>query len=83
MSDKAGEYQSLRTQTPPILRQRDGRWFIVTCTGNLEIEAPIGPWFAAEFLSKVVAPAVGVPSQPNQESSPHASSRPYLPPYDR
>lgn len=52
------DYHLVRVDTPPILRQRDGKWFAVVIHGGLEIEAPIGKWFAAEFMVRIVIPQV-------------------------
>ena len=57
----SSDYRTITTPTPPVLRERDGGWFIVVIAANLEIEAPVGPWFAHEFLSRVVAPLVPTP----------------------
>lgn len=59
----SSEYRTIATTTPPVLRQRDGRWFIVVAAANLEVEAPLGPWFASEFMSRVVAPLVAPPTE--------------------
>lgn len=54
----ATEYQLIKTETPPILRERNGQWFVVVIAGTVEIEAPLGEWFAGEFLKRVVLPKV-------------------------
>jgi len=41
---------------PPVLVERDGQWFIRITDGNLAIEAPIGEWFATQFITRLVIP---------------------------
>jgi hypothetical protein len=52
------EYKTIKTETPPILRERDGRLFVVVVAGTTEIEAPLGEWFAGEFVKRVILPKV-------------------------
>lgn len=51
-------YHIVRVDTPPSLRQRDGGWFIVTIYDGTEIEAPVGQWFLAEVMVRLVVPTV-------------------------
>lgn len=46
----------LETQTPPVIREIDGAWFIVITDGETEMIAPIGAWFALQFITRVVIP---------------------------
>lgn len=65
----SSDYRTIATSTPPVLRERDGGWFIVVIAANLEIEAPVGPWFAHEFLSRVVAPLVPTPKDQHHDQA--------------
>ena len=61
------------TQTPPIIREISGQWFVVIVLDNQqEIAAPIGEWFAAQFITRVVLPklVLNAMNDPNQPSLP-------------
>lgn len=54
------QMRSVTTQTPPIIREVDGKWFIVLTDGQTEMIAPIGAWFAAQFMTRVVVPQLAL-----------------------
>jgi len=58
------------SQSPPIIREIDGRWFVVITDGDgSQHGAQVGEWFAAQFVTRVVLPklvltALNDPNQP-------------------
>jgi hypothetical protein len=48
--------RTVTTKIPPVIREIDGRWFLVVTDGKTEITAPIGSWFASQFMTRVVIP---------------------------
>lgn len=42
------------TNTPPVLNERDGKFYVTITDGKISIEAPIGRWFMAELLTKLL-----------------------------
>jgi hypothetical protein len=56
--DLTTEYKTIKTETPPVIRERNGQMFIVLVAGTMEIEAPLGEWFAGEFVKRVILPKV-------------------------
>lgn len=51
-------HKSQMVHNPPTLREIDGQWFIVITNGKVEMLAPVGTWFAAQFFARVVLPAL-------------------------
>jgi hypothetical protein len=49
-------YQVHRTDTPPIIRERDGRFYLIVASGPLIIEAEMGDWFMQQYMEKVMFP---------------------------
>jgi hypothetical protein len=48
--------ERITTHVPPVLRERDGKWFVVLSTGSIEVEAPIGSQFVEQLLERVAFP---------------------------
>jgi hypothetical protein len=64
------EYRHIITPTPPVIRQRDGQWYVIVAHGELSIEAPIGQWFLSELFTKVIVPQIVTrPQQAQQEDA--------------
>lgn len=63
---------SLTTETPPVIREENGKWFIIVTDGTTEMKAPIGAWFAAQFMTRVVVPKLALDAM----REPHPKSMP-------
>lgn len=64
------------SQTPPIIREIDGRWVVViTDPDGSQHAAQIGSWFAAQFVTRVVIPqlVLDAATDPNQPTLPGVS----------
>ncbi len=68
-------YHHVIVETPPVLKERDGKWFVQIVHGDLTVEAPVGSWFATEFMVRIVIPQV-FPT----EGAPSAQIKPPVPP---
>jgi hypothetical protein len=42
------------TQNPPLIREKDGQFYLRVVTAERVIDAPIGEWFVMQFMEKVV-----------------------------
>ena len=42
------------TQTPPLIREHGGQFYLRVITTERVIDAPIGDWFIQQFMEKVV-----------------------------
>jgi hypothetical protein len=49
-------YELRRTPVPPVLVERDGRFFIRVIDGDLTIEAEAGQWFLEQLCGRVLFP---------------------------
>lgn len=48
------------SNVPPVIRERDGKFYVEVAAGNVEVLAPLGDgsWFLAHFLERIVEPAL-------------------------
>ena len=47
------------THTPPIIRETENGWLLViTDTDGVQHAAPVGAWFASQFITRVVLPSL-------------------------
>jgi hypothetical protein len=42
------------TDTPPLIREKGGQFYLRVISGDRVIDAPIGEWFIMQFMEKVV-----------------------------
>jgi len=59
------DYKTKRVQTPPTIKEIDGQWFVQIHDGDLTLEAPIGEWFAAQFVTRVIIPKLVLDAMKN------------------
>ncbi len=54
------------SQTPPIIREDNGRWLIIiTDPDGSQHAAEVGEWFAAQFVTRVILPKLVLDAQKN------------------
>lgn len=70
------EYRHIITPTPPVLRERDGRFSIVVSHGDIELEAEVGDWFMQQFVDRVILPRLTTKKATNDDPQP--SHAPHL-----
>lgn len=49
-------YRIETTDTPPVITERDGRFFIQISYGNLTLQSEIGSWFVSQVFELFVMP---------------------------
>lgn len=54
------DYTLKKVDTPPTLKEIDGRWFIEIHDGSITVQAPIGWWFMRQLLERVILPLLFV-----------------------
>lgn len=50
--------QQIRTDNPPVWRERDGKWYVVLSTGSIEIEAEVSVYAMERFLELIIVPTM-------------------------
>lgn len=66
---KKAAMNTIHTETPPVIREVDGQWFIVVTDGKTEMIARIGTWFAAQFATRVIVPKLALDALKEKQQS--------------
>jgi hypothetical protein len=68
--------RSIMTDTPPTIREVDGKWFICVVGEDVEMWAPVGAWFASQFVTRVIIPKLVLDAQAEHTPVIHSAKVP-------